>query len=318
MRLIIPFVFQSTLPAWGETPVCMIASATFTFQSTLPAWGETRRKVSSGSGTCYFNPLSPRGERQFRFCRKEDTGKFQSTLPAWGETSLFSFCSSFQNISIHSPRVGRDFTEADYETNGVYFNPLSPRGERLRACLPRAASLRISIHSPRVGRDLSRRGNPSRSLYFNPLSPRGERQRILHLYDIAFIFQSTLPAWGETDDTLNDLSGKEISIHSPRVGRDTRPKDDCQYSHISIHSPRVGRDGGKRIRVSAREYFNPLSPRGERLFRKFGTPESQLFQSTLPAWGETTCGMNVAVLWGHFNPLSPRGERRFMILLQLT
>ena len=55
------------------------------FQSTLPAWGET------------FHG------RAFRVrC------KFQSTLPAWGETAQISGVPALKNISIHSPRMGRD------------------------------------------------------------------------------------------------------------------------------------------------------------------------------------------------------------------
>ena len=37
------------------------------------------------------------------------------------------------------------------------------------------------------------------------------------------IFQSTLPAWGETYvATLKELQEMKISIHSPRMGRDAR------------------------------------------------------------------------------------------------
>ena len=57
-------------------------------------------------------------------------------------------------ISIHSPRMGRDeivfFDAADV----IYFNPLSPHGERpLRSLLSTVIYYHISIHSPRMGRD---------------------------------------------------------------------------------------------------------------------------------------------------------------------
>ena len=55
---------------------------------------------------------------------------------------------------------------------------------------------------------------------FNPLSPHGERPR-----------QEPEPA--------NDL---QISIHSPRMGRDCGAKMDGEGDAISIHSPRMGRD----------------------------------------------------------------------------
>ena len=56
----------------------------------------------------------------------------------------------------------------------------------------------ISIHSPRMGRDIV-------ALYMMP-------KRL--------IFQSTLPAWGETSMPHKFSLIKIISIHSPRMGRD--------------------------------------------------------------------------------------------------
>ena len=35
-----------------------------------------------------------------------------------------------------------------------------------------------------------------------------------------YLFQSTLPAWGETCIRLEDKLNRLISIHSPRMGRD--------------------------------------------------------------------------------------------------
>ena len=107
-------VFQSTLPAWGETTVAAkvaTVNGNFNplsphgerrfpplalgppgrFQSTLPAWGETRRPHAPGRPYPYFNPLSPHGERRFVLLR-----------PA-----------SHRGISIHSPRMGRDLAEID-------------------------------------------------------------------------------------------------------------------------------------------------------------------------------------------------------------
>ena len=56
-------------------------------------------------------------------------------------------------------------------------------------------------------------------------------------------------------------------------------------------------------------YFNPLSPHGE---RRMGLVKAQTgfqFQSTLPAWGETVIMMATTVDVTNFNPLSPHGER---------
>ena len=36
------------------------------------------------------------------------------------------------------------------------------------------------------------------------------------------VFQSTLPVWGGTEQAQEPETGKQISIHPPRVGRDPR------------------------------------------------------------------------------------------------
>ena len=41
------FLFQSTLPAWGETYVEGTIYYKDQFQSTLPAWGETKIKLGA-------------------------------------------------------------------------------------------------------------------------------------------------------------------------------------------------------------------------------------------------------------------------------
>ena len=78
-------LFQSTLTAWGETAVVHLAVQPLQFQSTLPAWGETCVRIN-----------------------KLNSFSFQSTLPAWGETASGKSSMAFVNISIHSPRMGRD------------------------------------------------------------------------------------------------------------------------------------------------------------------------------------------------------------------
>ena len=102
------------------------------FQSTLPVWGETAKSGHRSRRYAHFNPLSPCGERQP-----------EPDKPA-----------EEPEISIHSPRVGRDFLMRSAMKSSEYFNPLSPCGER----------------------PCSKRGTLSRS-DFNPLSPCGERQQ---------------------------------------------------------------------------------------------------------------------------------------------
>ena len=56
------------------------------FQSTLPAWGETPCWCPCCRPTADFNPLSPHGERPPNIGGCSGREGFQSTLPAWGET----------------------------------------------------------------------------------------------------------------------------------------------------------------------------------------------------------------------------------------
>jgi len=80
-----------------------------------------------------------------------------------------------KEISIHSPRMGRDILVQPLFEIRHYFNPLSPHGER-PAVTRATAKLNISIHSPRMGRDhILHRPKPMMYLHFNPLSPHGER-----------------------------------------------------------------------------------------------------------------------------------------------
>ena len=168
------------------------------------------------------------------------------------------------SISIHSPRMGRDLTDA----------------------LDRGAT-DISIHSPRMGRDLLQGILGHSSYNFNPLSPHGERHATVLTRRRGTIFQSTLPAWGETQSISGNAVCRRISIHSPRMGRDDEAALAKYGRKISIHSPRMGRDASQSVQEKHKQHFNPLSPHGERPMPHYGVPPKDGFQSTLPAWGET-------------------------------
>ena len=214
-------------------------------------------------------------------------GKFQSTLPAWGETYLVRLCVRVADISIHSPRMGRDIAsivESVYKSAfqstlpvwgetvldtmarvmEVYFNPLSPYGER-PAC-DGANAKEIGNFNPLspYGERPSRSTSRTATRYFNPLSPYGERPWEIRATAAGKRFQSTLPVWGETCFAPVGLHGLLISIHSPRMGRDEQLPAYLAAARISIHSPRMGRDGARLKIFFAAHYFNPLSPYGER------------------------------------------------------
>ena len=104
-----------------------------------------------------------------------------------------------RGISIHSPRMGRDGEDMGGVGSPADFNPLSPHGERPHGSSIGGRPLAISIHSPRMGRDGVCRTYGRKRRNFNPLSPHGERQQPAYQPAQQAQFQSTLPAWGETN-----------------------------------------------------------------------------------------------------------------------
>ena len=112
-------------------------------------------------------------------------------------------------ISIHSPHMGRDpYRNVNVQYTGLNFNPLSPHGERP-----------ILRQDGRLNFD------------FNPLSPHGERQKVMAWWLQGQQFQSTLPAWGETQPFFIFKNYITISIHSPRMGRDVAGFELLQYRY---------------------------------------------------------------------------------------
>ena len=103
------------------------------------------------------------------------TPKFQPTLPARGATDALAADRAAYEISTHAPREGSDEDGTPCYTLKYYFNPRSPRGERL---------------SPRLW--------PAQPGYFNPRSPRGERHVFIAHSPVCRRFQPTLPARGAT------------------------------------------------------------------------------------------------------------------------
>ena len=71
---------------WGETFLSQVAFKGLLFQSTRPVWGETISEWLQSEQDRNFNPLAPCGARH---------GPALSV-------------GSNMEISIHSPRVGRD------------------------------------------------------------------------------------------------------------------------------------------------------------------------------------------------------------------
>ena len=147
-------------------------------------------------------------------------------------------------ISIHPPRVGRDFLRRRKNDNAEDFNPPSPCGEGPRLCHDNVRKLLISIHPPRVGRDIK-------------TVKKGTQPRR---------FQSTLPVWGGTEWRRD--SSREYPFQStlPVWGGTLPVFVQHRLDIISIHPPRVGRDGGIARLPPHPQNFNPPSPCGEGLY----------------------------------------------------
>ena len=168
------------------------------FQSTRPVWGATCYLVNAAGERRHFNPRAPCGARQAQASNRRAAAAFQSTRPVWGATThdlapVRRFC-----ISIHAPRVGRDFLTQTLLWRFDYFNPRAPCGARRLVALDQRRDAPISIHAPRVGRDEMPMAGVPKSENFNPRAPCGARPLLVLVTRL------------DTD----------ISIHAPRVGRD--------------------------------------------------------------------------------------------------
>ena len=162
-----------------------------------PRMGRDRSRCTWRWPPRNFNPLSPHGERRMLSSIVSLPGQFQSTLPAWGETARARAPPCPDAISIHSPRMGRDIPNSPPVFAVTDFNPLSPHGERRAKLFAKVTTLAFQSTLPAWGETCYRRA-------IDALPP----------------FQSTLPAWGETEPEGATDVVLEISIHSPRMGRD--------------------------------------------------------------------------------------------------
>ena len=152
------YKFQSTLPAGGATYEVFTALCKLLISIHAPRGGSDFNLTNKQAKVLDISIHAPRGgsDRNFEFYRTFAYG-FQSTLPAGGATA----------IGDSGPLRWR------------YFNPRSPRGERLHGHLCAGHLIYISIHAPRGGSDFFRDQVCTVGLYFNPRSPRGERRQRL-------------------------------------------------------------------------------------------------------------------------------------------
>ena len=257
-----------------------------------------------------FNPRAPRGARppfDLPFCPRYQVSihapragrdvrrpsglhpskEFQSTRPARGATAACAQTAWSAKVSIHAPRAGRDATALDIanQVDVSIHAPRAGRDEKLGCAIQFS---KVSIHAPRAGRDNVSRALLKRRTGFNPRAPRGARQRNSALPPLFRSFQSTRPARGATDSWFLTAQTCRVSIHAPRAGRDAVSAQASRAAPVSIHAPRAGRD--------------PLA--------RISTSHCEVFQSTRPARGATSCQWRWRKWKESFNPRAPRGARQ--------
>ena len=146
------------------------------FQSTLPARGATTRgDQSEEQGRISIHAPREWSDGSLIF-GSFHSNLFQSTLPARGATVYVTLdgelIAVFQSTL---PARGATFNSRFAAFICSYFNPRSPRGERLHVPDFDIDTQGISIHAPREGSDVLKPGQAAAEQDFNPRSPRGER-----------------------------------------------------------------------------------------------------------------------------------------------
>ena len=122
--------FQSTLPAWGATPVRFPALRQFPYFNPRSSHGERRIRRWNRDLFQGFQSTPPHGERPNRSRIFDERASFQSTPPAWGATRIKSKKRfTTQNFNPRPPHGERQRLRKLTATT-VIFQSTLPHGER--------------------------------------------------------------------------------------------------------------------------------------------------------------------------------------------
>ena len=238
------------------------------FNPRAPCGARPTVPSTSQASSADFNPRAPCGARRAR------------QLPALRDVA----------ISIHAPRVGRDYSYPHYATPNNLFQSTRPVwGATLPcphggSCTHKFQSTRpvwgatacwmimwitgaISIHAPRVGRDRRERVTIQPLTYFNPRAPCGAR-----------------PVPFRAPASIN-------SYFNPRAPCGARPlkMSDIATSDAFQSTRPVWGATNRRKKMHKKWFdFNPRAPCGARRVRAGHRQKQRQFQSTRPVWGATT------------------------------
>ena len=168
-------------------------------------------------------------------------------------------------ISIHAPRVGRDHTAVVGQRLAFDFNPRAPCGARRLKTLSGGT---VSNFNPRAPCGARRRTNLLllRPSIFQSTRPVwGATFVVLDVKPQFFEFQSTRPVWGATDlDDAKDNAADDFNPRAPCGARQPVAAFSLPLPVISIHAPRVGRDSHRQSCGGRHPHFNPRAPCGAR------------------------------------------------------
>ena len=210
---------------------------------------DTVAAAAAGGSFVDFNPLAPCGARLLsmiglsRVC-----SHFNPLAPCGARPSRRSFIELLHLISIHSPRAGRDAEPRVIAAGIDGISIHSPRAGRDKRLLQHHGYGSISIHSPRAGRDVSSKSKVGERINFNPLAPCGARPCPGDPIKVVYApFQSTRPVRGETIGVISiDNQWVNFNPLAPCGARLRGDFDRSTGKYISIHSPRAGRDNQDR------------------------------------------------------------------------
>ena len=189
----------------------------------LSPHGERPSPRQRSRSCCHFNPLSPHGERRAALAGPGTAPRNFNPLSPHGERQAQIAELEKELISIHSPRMGRDRPPCTRKTVCRYFNPLSPHGERRPAREPLPSPGHFNPLSPHGERHLGEDKWAYALNNFNPLSPHGERPAWIQPPSLLLPYFNPLSPHGERPKAGTARPSRRcISIHSPRMGRDSK------------------------------------------------------------------------------------------------
>ena len=212
-----PWQFQSTRPVWGATARTGTRSPRLVISIHAPRVGRDQPVSLAPVLPKNFNPRAPCGARP-------------------GE--LINFLAQY-DISIHAPRVGRDASVRLVNSASFNFNPRAPCGAR--RSLDSLGRSQFGFQSTRPVWGATAVASISFAMFSKFQSTRpvwGATFATFTPFPIATKFQSTRPVWGATLFVVLRGLLIPISIHAPRVGRDSK-FDDFTPSNLHKRYKRV-------------------------------------------------------------------------------